>query len=164
MRLVSKLAAGAALLAFGSLPVSAQSVSLGADVWREKAPCRACHGSFGDGIPDVAQSVPGASLRYTKLEPDQIAEVIKCGRPGTPMPYFDRGAYTDDRCFGLTREAIGKDMPDKGDPVLNDREVASIVMFIVQNFIGKGDPTFEECTAFWGPRATTCANYPKKAP
>jgi hypothetical protein len=138
-----------------------QSAAAGADVWRDKAPCRACHGSFANGVPDTAQSVPGASLRATALNPDQIAEIIRCGRPGTPMPYFDRGAYTDDRCYGLTKDQIGKDLPDRGDPFLNEREVKSLVLFITENFVGKGEPTMEECQAYWGPRATTCASYPK---
>lgn len=141
-----------------------QSAAAGAEIWREKVPCRSCHGSFANGIPDLPQSVPGANLRDTKLDADMLAEVIKCGRPGTPMPYFDRGAYTDDRCYGLTKEAIGSNLPDRGDPFLNERDLKSLIMFIMENFVGKGEPTMEECLAYWGPRASTCAGYPRKSP
>ena len=31
------------------------------------------------------------------------------------MPYHDQFAYTDKRCYGMTREELGKDMPLLGE-------------------------------------------------
>jgi len=40
--------------------------------------------------------------------PEQLSEVVKCGRPATGMPYHDRFAYTDKRCYAHTREEMGQ--------------------------------------------------------
>ena len=53
------------------------------------------------------------SLRKTQLTRDQIRMTIQCGRPGTPMPYFDRFAYTDKRCYGMTAKDLGDNMPQR---------------------------------------------------
>ncbi len=55
----------------------------------------------------------GASLRMTQLTRDQIRMTIQCGRPGTPMPHFDRFAYTDKRCYDMTAEDLGDTVPNR---------------------------------------------------
>ncbi len=51
------------------------------------------------------------SLRKTQLTAEQLAGVIRCGRPTTGMPIIDQFAYTDKRCYDYTKADLGKDMP-----------------------------------------------------
>jgi mono/diheme cytochrome c family protein len=134
--------------------------ALGESIWKE-AQCRNCHGGLANGIGDVPQDPQGPDLRKTKLTPDQIEETIKCGRPGTPMPHFDRRAYTDDRCYGVTAKDLGDQVPPAGG-AMSQRQITAIVAFLETRFIGKPDPTYEDCIDFWGPNASTCDRYPKQ--
>ena len=134
-------------------------VALGKSMWKDQVPCRECHGAMGNGIPDVPQQPVGANFRLTKLSPDEIATTIRCGRPGTEMPHFDTRAYTDKRCYGVAADDLGDKVPPIGQS-LSDRQVTALVAFIEATFVGKGDPTFEQCVDFWGPGATTCDRYP----
>lgn len=147
----------------GWQPALAQDAKLGKQIWLDKVNCRDCHGWGGHGVGDNPQAVTGANLRRTTLTPDQIAEVIRCGWPGTEMPYFDRLAYTDDRCYGMTEAQVGPLKPAPGIATLIKREVDGLVALITADFVGKGQPTFEECKEFWGATATLCDRYPKVA-
>jgi len=135
--------------------------ALGESIWKSTAPCRNCHGGLANGIGDIPQDPQGPNLRRTALAPAEIAEVIKCGRPGTEMPHFDGRAYEDRRCYGVTAADLGNDVPPPGPP-LSQRQIDAIVAFLVTNFVGKPDPTYEECLAFWGAQATTCDRYPRQ--
>ena len=85
------------------------SLEFGRLIFKDKALCHYCHKWDASG----SQGYPGdaLSLRLTRLTDKEFAEVVKCGRPGTAMPYYDALAYTDKRCYGRTREEMGKDMP-----------------------------------------------------
>ncbi len=151
----------AALLAFLALPAPAGAqedplVGIGEGIWKTQSNCRDCHGGLGNGEPDDPRSPKGMSLRTTSLTQEQIAEVIKCGRPGTPMPYFDKRAYTDTRCYDSTAEDLGDQTPRPGLPSYNDRQIKALAAFIAARFVGKGPVTKEECTAFWGENASSC--------
>lgn len=141
---------------------AAQDAKFGKQIWLDKVNCRDCHGWGGHGVGDNPQAPTGANLRKTQLTADDLAEVIRCGRPGTEMPYFDRNSYTDGRCYGLTATELGKLKPAPGIATLIKREVDALVALITEDFVGKDAPTFEECKAFWGPTATLCDRYPKK--
>jgi len=151
------------LALFGANAAGAQDAKLGKDIWITKAPCKNCHGWGGHGIPDDPQAPAGFTLRGTKLTQAQIVEVILCGRPGSEMPYFDRNAYTDARCYGMTREQLGGMNIGQGSTTLTQREATALAIFIVSEFVGKGAPTFEECDAFWGAGAARCKEYPRAA-
>lgn len=163
------LAAAAAMLLplVISSPASAQQnaalVNLGAQIWKDTLPCRNCHGSFGNGVQDIAQEPQGANLRESGLDPATMEMIIRCGLPGTEMPYFDTRAYTDDRCYGMTAEQAGISIPPAGTPPMSPRQLQAVIAFIYENFVGKGPATREECYEFWGPEATTCARYPTAA-
>ena len=146
---------------FSALPASAPDAKLGKDIWITKAPCKNCHGWAGHGVADDPQAPVGFSLRTTTLNQAQLAEVILCGRPGSEMPYFDRNAYTDARCYGMTKEQLGGMSIGQGSTTLTAREAAALAMFIVAEFVGKPAPTFEECDAFWGAGAARCREYPR---
>jgi mono/diheme cytochrome c family protein len=146
-----------------SATASAQDADFGRQVWLSQANCADCHGWLGDGNNVDPRSPRGANLRETTLDADQLAEVILCGRPGTGMPYFDARAYTDDRCYGLTREQIGDAIPPEGATPLTARHARGLAAFILSDFAGKGDPTQEECRALLGPEADRCAALPAAA-
>jgi len=47
------------------------------------------------------------NLHETRLDREQLIEVIACGRPGTEMPHFDKYAYEDTDCYGLKGKDLG---------------------------------------------------------
>ena len=83
-------------------------------------------------------------------------EVVKCGRPATGMPYHDRFAYTDKRCYGYTREQMGNDMPPAGNDFLSNREVDAVVKYLFAKDVGKGPATYQDCVDFWGSDTKQC--------
>ena len=153
----------AAAMIGGATPAVAQDAALGKSIWINKVNCRDCHGWAGDGVPDDPQALKGPNLRESYLDAEGVAEVMRCGRPGTPMPYFRRTAWNpgEANCYGVTREDLGDDVPQRGIAALTEREISAITALIMETFIGKGPPTFEECIAFWGVGATTCPRYPR---
>src|SRR5262245_23162434 len=80
----------------------ARLLEFGKEIFKSKAVCQYCH--KWDASGDQGYGGNALSLRATHLTPEQLTEVVKCGRPSTGMPYHDRFAYTDKRCYGHTRE------------------------------------------------------------
>lgn len=159
----------AALIAFGTMSARAQdadapeydqtAIDLGFRVWKEKVTCGQCHGWSGNGTPDDPRSPIGMSLRQTQLTPEQMYEVIKCGRPGTQMPAFDQRAYDDDRCYGVTAADLGNATPPKRGVYLIPREINALVAYIFTNQVGRpNEHTDAECRAYFGETATICDN------
>jgi len=155
-------------LALGSLafavslgaPALAQDANFGKSIWQSQANCADCHGSMGDGNADDPRSPQGANLRETGLDESGLIEVILCGRPGTAMPHFDPKAYTDDRCYELTKEDLGDMVPVAGAMAMTKRHATGLARFILEEFAGKGAPTAEQCRALLGPDSPRCVNYP----
>lgn len=100
---VAALAAGLGLALFGQPALAQDSAAQGLRIWKDKGQCAFCHGWAGDGHGDAHSEGKAPSLRETKLTRDQIYETIKCGRPGTAMPHFDKFAYTDKRYMASRR-------------------------------------------------------------
>jgi mono/diheme cytochrome c family protein len=148
-----------------SLAAYAQSASQkpGADaegkhVFR-KANCFGCHkwdGSGGGGYGGDA-----LSLRATKLDREQITTTVKCGRPGTGMPYHMRGAYDDPAkpCYGLSRQEAGRQIPPEPTTYLRPHEIEAVVSYVIDHIKGKGPTTYADCTAFWGDTSRVCDVY-----
>ena len=109
-----------------------------------------------DASGDQGYGGNALSLRATHLTPEQLTEVVKCGRPGTGMPYHDRFAYTDKRCYGHTREEMGKDMPPAGNDFLSQREVEAVVKYLFAKAVGHGPATYADCIDFWGKDTKQC--------
>ncbi len=76
-------------------------IAAGMRLFRQKGNCQACHGWAGDGRKMDSQMPDGANLRASVLDREALVMIIKCGRPGTGMPAFDKFAYSDGRCYGL---------------------------------------------------------------
>jgi mono/diheme cytochrome c family protein len=137
-------------------PARAQAPSdLGRRVY-EKANCVGCHkwhGGGGGGYGGAA-----LSLRETTLERADLIEVVRCGRPATRMPYHDRNAYKTAPCYGgMTKADLGADFPPKAATFLRAEEIEAVVDYVQNQLQGKGEPTHDDCVAFWGPDSHECA-------
>jgi mono/diheme cytochrome c family protein len=135
-------------------PEEARTIAYGQEVFKTKATCQFCH--KWDASGDQGYGGNALSLRKTQLTREQMAEVIKCGRPHTQMPYHDRFAYTDKRCFGLTREDLGNDMPPAATESLQPREIDAVVKYLFAKAVGRGASTYAECVEFWGTDTREC--------
>ena len=135
-------------------PEDARAIEYGKEVFKVKATCQFCH--KWDASGDQGYGGNALSLRKTQLTPAQMAEVVKCGRPGTGMPYHDRFAYTDKRCYGMTRDDLGKDMPPAGNEFLQAREIDAVVKYLFAKAVGRGAATYDECVDFWGSDTREC--------
>ena len=154
--------AGAIALRIFAEPAQAQSsfaaedaraVEFGKEIFKVKANCQFCH--KWDASGDTGYGGNALSLRKTALNPEQFAEVVRCGRPSTGMPYHDRLAYTDKRCYAVTREEVGKDMPPMGE-FLSAREIDAVVRYLFAKAVGHGASTYEDCVDFWGKDTRQC--------
>ncbi len=138
-------------------------IAEGMRLFQQKGNCQACHGWAGDGRKMDSQVPDGANLRETKLDRTNVIAVIKCGRPGTGMPAFDKFAYSDGRCYG-TKEAdlkrLGVRMPDP-PATLQAREIELLADFLFAKVIGKGSMDRAKCVAYWGSPVDACREFPQ---
>jgi hypothetical protein len=125
----------------------------------QRANCVGCHKWHGGGGGGYGGDA--LSLRATQLDRDQIIETVTCGRPGTGMPYFRRGAYDgeDHPCYGLGRQDLGKDVPVEATIFLRPNEVGAVADYVIADIKGKGEPNYAECAAFFGDGARVCNIY-----
>jgi hypothetical protein len=137
-------------------------IAEGGRLFRQKANCQACHGWAGDGRKMDSQMPDGANLRETTLDRQNLVLTIKCGRPGTGMPAFDRFAYSDGRCYGLKQADLrGKEMADP-PATLQPREVETLVDFLVGKIVQKGPMDHAKCIDYWGSEVAICnEEFPK---
>jgi cytochrome c553 len=127
----------AGLTGFVSI-VHAQNVSFGQRLFQDKGDCKFCHGENGDGRGDPRSPGAASNLHKTKLSRDQLIEVIACGRPATEMPHFDKYAYEDKNCFGLSADDLGQKIPpDPHSTSLTRREIEAVTDYILATFVGK---------------------------
>src|SRR4051794_37682812 len=72
------------LVSPSGLAQDATQVVAGKAIWVD-AGCDGCHGANGQGgtSPDLPH---GPSLHSSKLNHDELVQVISCGRPDTQMP------------------------------------------------------------------------------
>jgi mono/diheme cytochrome c family protein len=113
------------------LAQDAARVAAGENAWG-KAGCFQCHGAAGEG-GDGGEFPAGPSLRETKLERTALAETISCGRPGTRMPAWLDGAYTETRCYGLPKGPAPAGL-DRS-PVLSADEVQALLDYLTAKII-----------------------------
>jgi mono/diheme cytochrome c family protein len=151
---LTAFAAGRAYAQDAALAEQARVIAQGKDIFKTKAMCQFCH--KWDASGDQGYGGNALSLRATKLTPAQVAETVKCGRPGTGMPYHDQFAYTDKRCYGLTRADLGNDMPPEPNSFLNSDEIDAVVKYLFATDVGRGPSTYDDCVAFWGTETRQC--------
>jgi mono/diheme cytochrome c family protein len=128
--------AAIALLA-APLPALAQDaarLAAGKAIWSD-AGCAGCHGTNAQGgtSPDLP---PGPGLRATKLDRQGLVDVISCGKPGTPMPAWVKGAYVTRPCPG---QGTAGQVPDATVVVgaYSAAEIDTLVDYILATFVGK---------------------------
>jgi hypothetical protein len=141
----------------------ADDIAAGMSLFMQKGDCQACHGWAGDGRKMDNQMPDGANLRALTIDRETLTTTIKCGRPGTGMPAFDRQAYSDGRCFGLKAadlRARGLTLPDPPS-TLQPNEVSLLADFLLAKVVGKGDMTRTQCAEYWGKPVDACNELPK---
>ncbi len=139
--------------------VSQRTLNRGKSIFQVRANCAFCHGWSGDGQGDERSARPGLSLRETALTREQLIETVSCGRPGTGMPYHDGKAYTDTRCYGMTADDLGDQMPDRAQQTLQKAEIEAVVEYLLAKVVGRGPITRAECEEFFEPGAQSCQQY-----
>ena len=106
--------------------VNLEEHKYGLNVYK-KGNCMGCHSWDGKGGGHGA----AVSLRNTELTINEIINVIKCGRPGTGMPYFLKKAYKEEKCYDTTFE----DYDESNRPVISQRFLSSKQIEAVSIFV-----------------------------
>jgi len=128
------LLVGALMALVGSAQAQdAARLAAGEAAWN-KAACLQCHGSAGEGGTG-GEFPAGPSLRTTQLNRVLLVDTIRCGRPGTQMPAWLDGAYTEISCYGLPKgpPPAGLDLT----PVLSGDEIEALVDYMMAKMVGK---------------------------
>jgi hypothetical protein len=138
-------------------------IAAGMRLFRQKGNCQACHGWAGDGRKMDSQMPDGANLRASVLDREALVMIIKCGRPGTGMPAFDKFAYSDGRCYGLKQADLRPPKLAMPDPpaTLQAREIEAVADFMLAKMIGKGPMDREKCVDYWGSDVELCNEFAK---
>jgi mono/diheme cytochrome c family protein len=135
----------------------ASDIAEGMRLYLQKGDCQSCHGWAGDGRKMDSQMPDGSNLRETRLTRERLAQTIKCGRPGTGMPAFDKFAYTDGRC-GLKAADLKTPMNDP-PATFQPREIDLVVAFLMEKVVGKGPMDRAKCVAYWGSEVDACKEF-----
>ena len=135
----------------------ASDVAEGMRLYLQKGDCQSCHGWAGDGRKMDSQMPDGSNLRETRLTRERLVQTIKCGRPGTGMPAFDKFAYTDGRC-GLKAADLKTPMTDP-PATFQPREIDLVVAFLMERVVGKGPMDRAKCVAYWGSEVDACKEF-----
>jgi mono/diheme cytochrome c family protein len=152
-------AALVALLIAGTSGAAENSLEAG-QVAYKRANCVGCHKWHGDGGGGYGGAA--LSLRKTELDKQQIMETVKCGRPGTGMPYFSRDSYPSDgapRCYSLTTKDLESTHVAQANVFLRTEEIAAVADYVISSIKGKGDPSLADCIAFFGEQSNACEVY-----
>ena len=160
---IAAAAVGLAVALTFVLPAMAQTpapgdVAQGKRLYQQKATCGFCHGWSGDGAGDPQSPGKAANLRESKLDHDQLVEVIRCGVPGgAAMPQFDKFAWTKgEECYGMTAEQVGDKKPPLPTAFLQKREIEAIVAYLEAKVVRKGPPTVADCEDYFGRGSARC--------
>ena len=157
LRLTGLMALALAACARAQTPDPAD-IADGMRLFQQKGNCQACHGWAGDGRKMDSQMPDGADLRASTLDRDALILTIKCGRPGTNMPAFDKFAYSDGRCYGLKQADLKARQLSLFDPpaTLAPNEVELLADFLLAKIVGKGRMDRAKCLEFWGADVEAC--------
>jgi hypothetical protein len=152
-------AALVALLIAGTSSAAENSPESGQAIYK-RANCVGCHKWHGDGGGGYGGAA--LSLRKTELDKQQIMETVKCGRPGTGMPYFARDSYPPNdapHCYSLTDKDLESMRVAQAGVFLRPEEIAAVAEYVINLIKGKGDPNLADCIAFFGEQSNACEVY-----
>ncbi len=139
---------------------TADPTNVGKEVFK-RANCFGCHKWHGNGGGGYGGDA--LSLRKTELTREQIIETVGCGRPGTGMPFFTRGAYDTIKCYDMTRQEAGGQMPPEANTYLRPNDIEAVADYVIAHIKGKGEPNYAECTGFFGDASRVCNIYKPQA-
>jgi len=134
-----------------SLAQDESKIRAGLDTWQSSG-CADCHGPFADGNRDDDDYPQGANLRTTRLGVADIEMTIRCGRPGTGMPSFDPGSYTDRACYGRPLGARPDNLQPTPRPLSLD-EISALIAYLQARIVSHGRVTREECLSYYDGKA-----------
>jgi hypothetical protein len=103
--------------------------------------------------------VQGANLRETKLDAQGLYDVIRCGIPGTQMPYHDSVSYKDDRCSGKRLSDFAADQQPVMGKTFSERQMVDLIAYLEKYVVGHGKPTYEECALYFDKSADKSCSY-----
>src|SRR5882672_9802464 len=146
--------------ALGQSAASQDPTDAGKAVFK-RANCFGCHKWHGNGGGGYGGDA--LSLRKTELTRDQIIETVGCGRPGTGMPFFTRGAYDTIKCFDMNRQDAGSRMPPEANTFLRPNDIEAVADYVIAHIKGKGEPNYAECVSFFGDTSRVCNIYKTQA-
>jgi len=153
----------AGMFSGAALAQTSEDIAVGMSLFMRKADCQACHGWAGDGRKMDSQMPDGANLRALTIDREVLIMTIRCGRPGTQMPSFERLAYSDGRCFGLKQadlRARSLQMPDPA-ATLAPSEIERLADFLLAKVVGKGPMDRAQCAEYWGSAVEACNELPR---
>lgn len=153
-------AAAAAVAAALTAPARADDATDAGKAVFKRANCFGCHKWHGDGGGGYGGAA--LSLRKTSLTRQQIIETVACGRPGTGMPFFTRGAYDSVKCYGMGRAEAAGAMPPEANVFLRPADMEAVADYVLAHVTGRGEPSFDECIAFFGSGSRVCDVYRKE--
>ncbi len=157
--IVGSAAALVVVMLAGTSYAAENSLETGQAIYK-RANCVGCHkwhGGGGGGYGGAA-----LSLRKTELEKSQIMETVKCGRPGTGMPYFFHDSYPADgapQCYNLTNKDVETMHVAQAGVFLRVEEIDAVADYVLTAIKGKGDPNLADCVAFFGEESKACDVY-----
>jgi hypothetical protein len=112
-------------------------LAAGKDAWN-RAACYNCHGNRAQG--GLGGDYPaGPGLRNTALDKETMALIVSCGLPGTRMPAWLKGAYSEVECYGEpvgSRPAAGVVIPG----IFSADEITALVDYIFATFVQTPQP------------------------
>src|SRR3569833_1062016 len=117
----------------------------GKQVYQRVGVCVNCHGWPGNGRDGVMLQRSGANLRETKLDAQGLYDTIRCGIPGTQMPYHDSASYKDDRCNGMLMSDFTDDQKPITGKTFSEHQMVDLIAYLQKYVIGHGIPTYDEC-------------------
>lgn len=123
----------------------------GKRVYQQVGVCVNCHGWPADGQTGTNPMVhvQGANLRETKLDAQGLYDVIRCGIPGTKMPYHDSVSYKDTRCNGLLMSDFAADQQPVLGKTFSEQQMVDLIAYLEKYVVGHGKPTYEECVLYF---------------
>ena len=161
--LVAVTLASAALAEFIATPEFNGDPERGRAVYQKVGYCVNCHGWAGDGKSGRnprARAVE-ANLRETGLDAQGLYDVIRCGLPGTQMPYHDGVSYKDGRCY----DPLEADFEPGYGPIrgktFREADMVNLVAYIQTHIVGLGKPNYDECADYFDTSAEKSCTYLK---
>src|SRR3981189_20845 len=122
-------------------PAAQDRTDVGKRVFKS-ANCVGCHKWHGNGGGGYGGDA--LSLRKTELTREQIIETVDCGRPGTGMPFFIRGAYDAVKCYDMNRQDAGAQMPPEANTFLRPNDIGAVADYVFAYIKRKGEPNNSE--------------------